>query len=141
MGGIGKTTLTRKAHDNLPIRYHFDIRVWVTISQEYRGRNVLLDALHCILKQTNIVKENDYDTMDDCELADLVQKNLKGSRYLVVVDDIWSADVWDSRRVIFPNYNNGSRILLTTRETEVAIYANTSSPHEMNVLNLENSWK
>ncbi|PHU16914.1 hypothetical protein BC332_12609 [Capsicum chinense] len=79
--------------------------------------------------------------MDDCELADLVQKNLKGRRYLVVVDDIWSTDVWDSIRGIFPIYNNGSRILLTTRETELAMYANTSSPHEMNLLNLENGWK
>ncbi|KAH0753911.1 hypothetical protein KY290_024181 [Solanum tuberosum] len=35
MGGIGKTTLARKTHDHLPIRYHFDLRVWVTISQEY----------------------------------------------------------------------------------------------------------
>ncbi|XP_009609961.1 putative disease resistance RPP13-like protein 3 [Nicotiana tomentosiformis] len=112
MGCIGKTTLGRKAYDNLPIRYHFDIRVWVTISQEYRSRNVLLDALHCISKQTNIVKVNDYDTMDDCELPDLVQKNLKGPRYLVVVDDIWSRDVWDSIRGIFPNYNNGSQNLI-----------------------------
>ncbi|XP_019223696.1 PREDICTED: putative late blight resistance protein homolog R1A-10 [Nicotiana attenuata] len=140
MGGIGKTTLARKAHDHLPIRYHFDIRVWVTISQEYRSRNVLLDLLHCISKQTNIVNENDYDK-DDSKLADLVQKSLKGRRYLVVVDDIWSTDVWESIRGIFPNYNNGSRILLTTRETEVAMYANTSIPHEMNLLHLENSWK
>ncbi|PHT97641.1 hypothetical protein BC332_33428 [Capsicum chinense] len=34
-----------------------------------------------------------------------------------------------------------SRILLTTRETKVAIYANPDSRHEMNPLNLENSWK
>ncbi|OIT32015.1 PREDICTED: putative late blight resistance protein homolog R1B-17 [Nicotiana attenuata] len=148
MGGIGKTTLAKKAHDHLPIRYHFDIRVWVTRSQEFRSRNVLLDALQCISKQTNIVKREDYDKEDDSydkeddsELADLVQKILKGRRYLVVVDDIWCTDVWDSIRGIFPDCNNRSRILLTTRETEVAVYANPSSPHEMNLLNLDNSWK
>ncbi|KAK4720921.1 hypothetical protein R3W88_011154 [Solanum pinnatisectum] len=79
--------------------------------------------------------------MDDNELADLVQKNLKGPRYLIVVDSIWSTDVWDSIRGIFPNYNNGSRLLLTTRETEVAKYANTCSPREMKLLNLENGWR
>ncbi|KAK6791310.1 hypothetical protein RDI58_010391 [Solanum bulbocastanum] len=78
--------------------------------------------------------------MKDNELADLVQKNLKGPRYLVV-DDIWSRDVRDSISQIFPNRNNGSRILLTTRENEVVMYANTSSPHEMNLLDLDNSWK
>ncbi|KAM3288775.1 hypothetical protein P3S67_022205 [Capsicum chacoense] len=141
MGGIGKTTLARKAHDHLKIRYHFDIRVWITISQVYGSRNVLLEALHCISKQTNIEIEKDYEKKEDNELADLVQKILKSRRYLVIVDDIWSTDVWDSIRAIFPDCNNRSRILLTTRETKVAIYANPINRHEMNPLNLENSWK
>ncbi|KAK4720932.1 hypothetical protein R3W88_011165 [Solanum pinnatisectum] len=79
--------------------------------------------------------------MDDNELADLVQKNFKGRRYLIIVDDIWSRGVWDSIRGIFSNYENGSRILLTTREIEVAVYVNTCSPHEMNLMDLENGWK
>ncbi|MCD7464159.1 hypothetical protein HAX54_052219 [Datura stramonium] len=141
MGGIGKTTLAKKAYDHLPIRYHFDIHVWVIISQQFQRRNVLLDACHCILKQTVIDKAKDYDEMDDSELADLVQKNLKGRRYLVVVDDIWSTDVWDSIKGIFRECNNKSRILLTTREREVAMYANPVSPHEMNLLDSDNSWK
>ncbi|WMV22771.1 hypothetical protein MTR67_016156 [Solanum verrucosum] len=141
MGGIGKTTLTKKAYDHLPIRCHFDIFVWVTISQEFRYRNALLEALHCISKKKVIVNAKDDVKMEDNELADLVQKNLKGPRYLVVVDDIWSRDVWDSISQIFPNCNNRSRVLLTTRETKVAMYANTSSPHTMNLLDLDNSWK
>ncbi|XP_010319427.2 putative late blight resistance protein homolog R1A-3 [Solanum lycopersicum] len=141
MGGIGKTTLAEKVYDHLPIRYHFDIFVWVTISQEFRYRNVLLEALHCISKQRVIVNTKNYDKMEDNELADLVQKNLKGPRYLVVVDDIWSRDVWDSISQIFPNRNNGSRVLLTTRETDVAMYADTCSPHTMSLLNLDSSWK
>ncbi|KAK4344289.1 hypothetical protein RND71_037383 [Anisodus tanguticus] len=102
---------------------------------------MLLNALDCISKQTAIVNGESYDKKNNDELADMVQKNLKDRRYLVVVDDIWSMDVWDSIRGLFPDCNNRSRILLTTRETEVAKYANTSSPHEMNLLNLENSWK
>ncbi|XP_015084357.1 putative late blight resistance protein homolog R1A-3 [Solanum pennellii] len=103
--------------EKLTGHYHFDIRVWITTSQEYGRRNVLLEALHCISKQTNIDIEKDYNVKDDNELADLVQKSLKGRRYLVVVDDIWSTDVWDTIRGIFPDYNRRSRILLTTRET------------------------
>ncbi|KAF3632332.1 putative deacetylvindoline O-acetyltransferase-like [Capsicum annuum] len=141
MGGIGKTTLARKTHDHLSIRYHFDLRVWVTISQEYRSRNVLLDALHCISKQPNSFIGEDYDKKDDNELADLVQKKLKGRRYLVVVDDIWSTGDWDRIRRIFPDCNNRSRVLLTTRDTEVAMYLDSNSPHHMTLLNLDNSWK
>ncbi|WMV23541.1 hypothetical protein MTR67_016926 [Solanum verrucosum] len=107
MGGIGKTTLAKTAYDHLTIRYHFDILAWVTISQEFRRRSVLLEALHCIPKST-------------------ISFNTK-----VVVDDIWSRDGWDSI----------SRILLTTRGTEVAMYASTCSPHDMSILSLENGWK
>ncbi|PHT40212.1 hypothetical protein CQW23_19066 [Capsicum baccatum] len=81
-----------------------------------------IDALHCISKQTNFVNGKDYDKMDDNELADLVQKNLKGRRYLVVVDDIWSTDISDSTRQIFTDYNNRSLILLTTKDTNVAMF-------------------
>ncbi|KAG5620617.1 hypothetical protein H5410_005835, partial [Solanum commersonii] len=132
MCGIDKTTLARKAYDHLTIRYHFDIFSWVTISQEFRVRNVLLEVLHCISEQTRVrVTTKSYAYMDDNELANLVQKNLK--------DQVtFFANVWDSIRGIFPNYNNGSRILLTTRETEVAIYAYTSIRREINLVKLEN---
>ncbi|KAK4720935.1 hypothetical protein R3W88_011168 [Solanum pinnatisectum] len=106
MGGIGKTTLAKKAYDQVTIRYHFDILAWVTISQEFRARNVLLEALHCIPKKAVSVNAKDYNKMDDNQVED-------------VVDDIWSTDVWDSLRQIFPDCNNRSRVLLTTRETEV----------------------
>ncbi|WMV14363.1 hypothetical protein MTR67_007748 [Solanum verrucosum] len=82
------------------------------------------------------VTTKSYAYMDDNELADLVQENLKDQRYLVVVDEIWSSDVWDSIRGIFPICTNGSRILLTTRETEVAIIH-----REINLVSLENGWK
>ncbi|KAG5604072.1 hypothetical protein H5410_025564 [Solanum commersonii] len=72
MGGIGKTTLARKTHDHLPIRYHFDLRVWVTISQEHRHRNVLLDALHCISKQADIFIGKDYDKKDSNNISKLL---------------------------------------------------------------------
>ncbi|KAH0633159.1 hypothetical protein KY284_035945 [Solanum tuberosum] len=84
MHGINKTTLAKKAYDQLTISYHFDILSWVTILK------------------------NLEDEMDESELADLVEKNLKVRRYLVVVDEIWSRDVWDNIRGIILNYNNGS---------------------------------
>uniref|UniRef100_A0A3Q7EBU9 NB-ARC domain-containing protein n=1 Tax=Solanum lycopersicum TaxID=4081 RepID=A0A3Q7EBU9_SOLLC len=94
MGGIGKTTFARKDHGHLTIWYHFDIQVWLTISQEYGSKNVLLEALHCILKQTNIdITKDIYHKKDENEIANLVQNKLKGPRYLVVVDDIWSTNV------------------------------------------------
>ncbi|MCD7473467.1 hypothetical protein HAX54_015343 [Datura stramonium] len=167
MGGIGKTTLARQAYEHPEIKGHFDIHAWVITSQEFQRRDVLLTALRCISEKKKIIfrksddkkgndkqdesfdlsKENeqgDHQLIDsiseESDLADLLQKTLKCGRYLVVVDDIWSEDDWDNLKGIFPDSNNGSRVLLTTRNKEVAMFANPTSPHEMNPLNEENSW-
>ncbi|KAL0298510.1 UNVERIFIED_CONTAM: putative late blight resistance proteinR1B-14 [Sesamum radiatum] len=74
--------------------------------------------------------------------AEHVYKNLKGRRYLVVLDDIWSTKAWDDVRRTFPDDNNGSRIILTTRLQDVAAYADSSSPvHEMHFMGVDQSWK
>ena len=115
---------------------------WVTISQEFRVRNVLLEALHCSSEQTVSVNTKSYAyIMDDNELADdLMHKNLKdqikGTLLLLMTFGVRMFGIG-----IFPNCNNGSRILLTTGESEVVMYAYTSIRGEINLVNLKNSWK
>ncbi|KAL0418343.1 UNVERIFIED_CONTAM: putative late blight resistance proteinR1A-4 [Sesamum radiatum] len=41
------------------------------------------------------------------ELAERLYKNLKGRRYLVVMDDVWDTKVWDDVKRFFPDDNNG----------------------------------
>ncbi|OIT22275.1 putative late blight resistance protein -like r1b-16 [Nicotiana attenuata] len=73
---------------------------------------------------------------------DMIYKKLKGLRYLVVMDDIWSGDIWDLMTRTFPDDNNGSRIILTSRLNEVAMHAGpNSTPHEMRLFNSDESWK
>ncbi|KAL0342833.1 UNVERIFIED_CONTAM: putative late blight resistance proteinR1A-10 [Sesamum calycinum] len=45
MGGIGKTTLARNAYENPLIVEYFDIPIWVTVSQEYNTREILLELV------------------------------------------------------------------------------------------------
>ncbi|KAL0384892.1 UNVERIFIED_CONTAM: putative late blight resistance proteinR1B-8 [Sesamum radiatum] len=76
------------------------------------------------------------------ELADRLYKNLKGRRYLIVMDDVWDIKAWDDVKRFFPDDNNSSRVILTTRQSEVAVYANPagSSIHHMSLLSPEASW-
>ncbi|KAF3659828.1 putative polygalacturonase QRT2-like [Capsicum annuum] len=79
----------------------------------------------------------------EAELADFLQKSLKGKRFLIVLDDIWSCEVWDGMRRCFPteDFNAGSRILLTTRNNEVACYADTENlSMQMNFMDQDESW-
>lgn len=64
------------------------------------------------------------DQMSEEELAQKLCKSLKGRRYLIVMDDIWDVMAWFDFKTCFPNDNNGSRILLTSRQGKVALLAN-----------------
>ncbi|XP_042039760.1 putative late blight resistance protein homolog R1A-3 [Salvia splendens] len=71
-----------------------------------------------------------------------VYKSLKGRRYLIVMDDMWSTEPWDDVRDVFPVDHNGSRIILTTRLLDVATYVSRVSPlQEMRFMDIEQSWE
>ncbi|XP_060217019.1 late blight resistance protein R1-A-like [Lycium barbarum] len=54
---------------------------------------------------------------------------------------MWKTDVWDDFKMCFPDNNNGSRIIMTTRFNEVALYAKQcSEPHYLCFLNEQESW-
>ncbi|KAG5589259.1 hypothetical protein H5410_039773 [Solanum commersonii] len=133
MGGIGKSTFAKKMFSAASIVKVFDVRGWITVSKDYSLRNMLLSLLQCV--------NEELDKKPDDKLADCLQKSLKGRKYLIVVDDIWSTKAWDDIRQWFPENNNRSRILLTTRIMEVARYASyPKNPFPMRVLHPEESW-
>ncbi|XP_057801592.1 putative late blight resistance protein homolog R1A-10 [Salvia miltiorrhiza] len=133
MGGIGKTTLARNAYDDPLIMEHFQIRVWVTITQDYSEERILSNIFDS-LKEFNRER-------DDRSMAEKVYKILVGRRFLIVMDDMWSTKVLNDVKKLFPDDNNGSRILLTTRLVDVAAYANSSTPsHKMRLMDPCQSW-
>ncbi|XP_042036872.1 putative late blight resistance protein homolog R1A-10 isoform X2 [Salvia splendens] len=138
MGGIGKTTLARAVYDEQLITSYFDVCAWVVVSQDYsphRFRKVLLDSFKLSEKQMS------GDEIDECEITLKVFQYLKKRRYLVVIDDVWDTRVWDDIRCIFPDDNNGSRIMLTTRQLDVACYPETAGDvYEMSFMNDSQSW-
>ncbi|CAA2975426.1 late blight resistance homolog R1A-10 [Olea europaea subsp. europaea] len=123
MGGIGKTTLAKNIYDDSLIVYRFDTRAWITVSQYYRVQEMLTGVL---VSRRNLSQES-YEK-DTEKLGEQLYKSLKGNRYLIVMDDVWDTKAWDEVQRFFPDDNNGSRIILTTRKSHVAVYANSSSP-------------
>ncbi|XP_019246803.1 PREDICTED: putative late blight resistance protein homolog R1A-3 isoform X2 [Nicotiana attenuata] len=135
MGGIGKTTLAKEVYDDASTRFHFDVCAWATISQQHNVKEILLS----LLRHT---KGDKFNMDDETELADMLQKSLKGKRYLIVLDDMWKNEAWDDVRLCFPSENNGSRILLTTRNIEVACSADTENLSlKMDPMDPVESWK
>ncbi|PHT52204.1 hypothetical protein CQW23_06666 [Capsicum baccatum] len=137
MAGIGKTTLAKEVYNHESILRRFDDRAWATVSQQHNRKEILLGLLRTTIKMDDTVK-----TKSEEELADMLQKSLKRKRYLIVLDDIWSCEVWDGVRQCFPTeHNAGSRIVLTTRNNEVACYAGTESiSTQMDFMDQDESW-
>ncbi|KAL0385154.1 UNVERIFIED_CONTAM: putative late blight resistance proteinR1A-10 [Sesamum radiatum] len=137
MGGIGKTTLARNLYNDPLIEYYFQIRAWVVVSQDYHLQQMFTNLVDSTGQGGDGLHQKSIE-----ELAERLYKNLKGRRYLIVMDDVWDTKVWDGIRRFFPDDNNGSRIILTTRQSEVAIYANSNSPiHNMSLLSSNASWE
>ncbi|KAL0364586.1 UNVERIFIED_CONTAM: putative late blight resistance proteinR1A-10 [Sesamum angustifolium] len=53
---------------------------------------------------------------------------------------MWDTEIWDAVRRLFPDDGTGSRVLLTTRISDVAEYANSCSFYHMRFLKEEDSW-
>lgn len=137
MGGIGKTTLARKAFNHPYTVYHFYCRAWITVSQVYQLRDLLLALLSSIAQCTDKMVEK-----SNAQLAEVVYRSLKGKRYMIVMDDMWSIDAWNDVKRCFPDDKNGSRIVVTSRFTELATNVSPKKPpHCMNLLNTEQSWE
>ncbi|PHT32425.1 hypothetical protein CQW23_28762 [Capsicum baccatum] len=137
MGGIGKTTLAKEVYYHESILRHFDVRAWAIVSEQHNIKEILLSLLQSTIKMDDTVK-----TKGEAELEDMLQKSLKRKRYLIVLDDIWSCEVWDGVRRCFPTEDNaGNRILLTTRNNEVARDAGTENlSMQMNFMDQDESW-
>ncbi|KAH6825235.1 hypothetical protein C2S53_018747 [Perilla frutescens var. hirtella] len=134
MGGIGKTTLARNVYEKSHIVRHFNVCVWVTVSQEFSARKIYLQALTCLGGSTS-----GMDKSDDQQLSHELYKILYDRRYLIVLDDVWSVEAWDKIKFFFPENNNRSRIVVTTRELKLVDYFG-SSTLAIDFLDDKNSW-
>ncbi|XP_057801560.1 putative late blight resistance protein homolog R1B-23 isoform X1 [Salvia miltiorrhiza] len=134
MGGIGKTTLARHIFEHALVKQHFDIRAWTTISQTYNVRETLREVLYQVSGHSR------NDLSDENKLGEKLHKYLWGRRYIIILDDMWSVEVWDKMRVFFPDYNNGSRVIVTTRLSNLAAELTGSNSIGMRFLDDVCSW-
>nr|UBY07030.1 NBS-LRR disease resistance protein [Dasypyrum villosum] len=140
MGGAGKTTLARKVYTSSSVKQHFEATSWVTVSQNFKGIDLLKDIVKQIMggRDESIAKMNEY------EVGKKIHDFLLQKRYLVVLDDVWETDTWDqiNKRVkAFPDATNGSRVLLTTRKEDVANHVQMPTyVHHLKKLDEQKSW-
>ncbi|XP_017641147.2 putative disease resistance protein At1g50180 [Gossypium arboreum] len=138
MGGLGKTTLAKKIYRHSHVIGGFNRLVWVYVSQQFQKIRVWKD----ILSGLQILNYADRERRDE-ELAEKLHNFLKDNKCLVILDDIWSIEAWDSLKPAFPvAMNTNSKFLLTSRNKEIVSHADRRGYlHELQCLNDNESWK
>ncbi|XP_030540193.2 probable disease resistance protein RF9 [Rhodamnia argentea] len=118
MGGLGKTSLAKKVVALDKVKKNFDGSAWACVSQEYHVKDILEGILiKLIPDQRKNVKE-----MEEDELLKTLYEIQQTKRFIVVLDDIWSNEAWNSLKAAFPLEDMKSKLLITTRNRQVAEY-------------------
>lgn len=90
MGGVGKTTLVSHVY-NL-VKDDYDAAAWVTVSKSCQVESLL----KMIAKEFGA--KVDVATMGKRALTEVIYTHLQGKKYILIMDDVWVADVWFSIR-------------------------------------------
>ncbi|KAM3304227.1 hypothetical protein P3S67_015259 [Capsicum chacoense] len=136
MPGLSKTTLANRLYCDRLVVSHFEIRAQCCVSQVS-----CKDLLLAILRDVN-GEDSKFRANSTAELADKLRKALYFGRYLILVDDMWETSVWDDLVGCFHEANEGSKIILTTRNHDVVNYARyKSEPHLLRMFSYDESWK
>nr|XP_027118359.1 disease resistance protein RPP8-like [Coffea arabica] len=139
MAGLGKTTLAKKVYNDSSVTCHFHIRLWCTVSQEFNMKNVLLQILCSDGKHS---RKDEFQNLDKHALLEKLYQRLLKNRYLVVFDDVWDIKVWNELRISFPDDKNQSRIIFTSRSSNVASQVQYGrEPHKIRCLTVEESFE
>ncbi|XP_027076989.1 putative late blight resistance protein homolog R1A-3 [Coffea arabica] len=137
MPGLGKTTLANIVYNSPSVMLHFNIRAWCTVSQSYSMHNMLVQILGGIESG----KLEQYQKMDEHDLAVKLKQVLLRNKYLLVLDDLWDAKAWNLLERSLPDDANGSRILITSRLQNLSLqFKPDSKVHHLRRLTDEESW-
>ncbi|KAG8479165.1 hypothetical protein CXB51_029022 [Gossypium anomalum] len=121
VAGSGKTALVWTIYDNVASKRHFECRAWVNVPlklDEFSERQLLID----LLGQLRNAKQKESLTLE--KLRERLQLFLTWKRFLIVLDDVPTPDVWERLNHVFPNLSNGSRVIITTRNAFLAYHIN-----------------
>ncbi|KAE9449768.1 hypothetical protein C3L33_18331, partial [Rhododendron williamsianum] len=141
---LGKTALAKKVYNRLDIRQHFQCRVWVHVPEDFvpvpEGFKYK-DLLLIIIAQIPIPVVKDVERMDEDQLSDMLFQYFMEVKFLIVLDNVASVDVWHKLVHPFADVANGSRVILTTRNADVASQVDPwSTPVNLVRLTDEDSW-
>jgi Leucine-rich repeat (LRR) protein len=135
IGGLGKTTLAQLIFNDEQIQNHFELKMWVCVSDPFHVK----DIVEKILESATNKKQQDVQMNT---LVNYLREEINGKKYLLVLDDVWNEDLrkWSDLKEVLMVGGRGSRILVTTRNERVAKICGTVDSYSLRGLNEHASW-
>ncbi|GLT70838.1 hypothetical protein SLA2020_428940 [Shorea laevis] len=87
IGGIGKTALAQLVYNDENVKQHFPCRVWTCVSDIFDESKV---AKSIIVGLQGLEKQAMLESVPLEALLDEIRKSIKGKKYLLVLDDVWT---------------------------------------------------
>jgi Leucine-rich repeat (LRR) protein len=136
MGGLGKTTLAQLIFNDDQIKNHFELQMWVCVSDPFHVQNIVENVLEAATKK----KPEPAQLMNS--LVGKLKEEIDGKKYLLVLDDVWNEDhgKWSELKEVLMGGASGSRILVTTRIEIVAKISGTVQSYPLRGLEEDYSW-
>ncbi|KAH0927249.1 hypothetical protein HID58_019505 [Brassica napus] len=136
MPGVGKTTLTQIVFKDDSVTNHFDVKMWVSVGLNFNVFTVTKAVLQEITSSA-------VNTEDLPSLQLQLKQELSGKRFLLVLDDIWSesSTEWESFKVAFTDVEEGSKIVITTRNDIVSTAAQADKVYRVKLMTNEECWE
>ncbi|XP_025795786.1 uncharacterized protein LOC112875982 isoform X2 [Panicum hallii] len=134
--GIGKTTLARMVFNDPMVVANFDVKIWLSVTQEVNGIRLLRESIAYVDGNADGVADSMHMLQERLNRALMGRK-----RFLLVMDDVWSDKVWND--ILGPPLNGGrpgSRVLVTTRNDEAARGMRAQHLHRVTTLDPDDSW-
>ncbi|XP_027181837.1 disease resistance protein RPM1-like [Coffea eugenioides] len=144
MGGLGKTTLVKRVHEDPEVRKHFPVRTWVTVSQTCDFQYLLKDLIRQLHEEGKKLVPQSIESMTTTELKKFVKDFFQqAGRYAIFFDDVWDVEFWNTIKFALPESSHGNRVMLTTRKADVASASYIESRglvYRMEPLSIGDSW-
>ncbi|XP_006661077.2 putative disease resistance protein RGA3 [Oryza brachyantha] len=139
MGGIGKTTLAQRVYNHVKIRNFYPTAIWICVSRKFSE----VELIQEIIRQAR----GDYgQAKTKAELLPIMANTVAHKCLFLVLDDVWSVDVWNA--LLCTPLHITSRcgcVLVTTRHQDVARGIKAVYTHEVQKLHTSSSlellWK
>uniref|UniRef100_A0A8I6WXM6 AAA+ ATPase domain-containing protein n=1 Tax=Hordeum vulgare subsp. vulgare TaxID=112509 RepID=A0A8I6WXM6_HORVV len=119
-GGIGKTTLIQHIYNSQEVKTHFQIKIWICVSQNFIV-NKLIEEIEKAIPSVEGEKKG--------RAEELIEQRLNSKSLLLILDDIWKCESDDWKRLLAPltkGQAKGNVILVTTRFPAVAEMVKTT---------------